>query len=297
MKALVLDNGATFYFASDYRELRGQQLGMMAIWHDGPQRPYLYWLMQLLTHPDDAPTLRGQLVMFWQQIRLAWAWQGSRYYSRLARWLFPIRFDEDTFDELCSMADWLFETPYTDTTNRLPQIAGLHGPSDQLRSLSYAQFYNAETFYLLYHRTRDAKWLAYLTAVLYMFKGEAWSDEDDPELDERVAFVSRAIRRSEQAYVLLFYTACRDYIHSRYPLIFPKPTERQEPARPARPANPRVVRDQWRIDIRSIVGKDFVNMARVDRSPLYRVLDHIQHTIHEAEKEASRQRMATLKTT
>ncbi len=274
-------NERQYQVAQNYQEMSAWQLGMV------------FWLIGIEKMPVQITRYVILIILTtgkWDRLCLLWMLLGpsQRPNTRPARFLsrifWPEIVNEPDREELLYLTEFVFTNELQLTDQKFPTIRiglrKLYGPTAQLRSLTFAQFYNAETFFFLYTRTKDFKWLTHLAAVLYLPHGETWTKEDDPTFDERVKLCSK-LKAWQLLYIFIFYDGCHSYLHTKYPKIFPKPSTNQTTSKKP---NPREIRDNWRVHIRAAIAKEYVNLHHVDQGMLYNVLDHLQYSIEEAKR-------------
>lgn len=141
--------------------------------------------------------------------------------------------------ELRPLTDFLADTRrYAPlTTQLLPvlrapwRLTRYHGPAERFRNLSFAEFIDADTFFLLYLKKQEAAALDSLLAVLYRpqradydpaapdYTGDIRQDYNPHLLAARAARLAGLSPATKLA-VLLWYTGCRRDLERRYPRVF-----------------------------------------------------------------------------
>lgn len=122
------------------------------------------------------------------------------------------------------------------TKNLLPSVAigpfnKLYGPGDRLKNISIDELSFAFHFYGMYNKTKDAKHLNSLFAVLYRpydKTGIARGDVREPfnhHLIEANENRTKKVNESYKQAVLIFFIGCIEYMEKRFPFVFKRADE------------------------------------------------------------------------
>ena len=127
---------------------------------------------------------------------------------------------EQLFDFLFKIAeDQTIIPQYDCLTNHLPTIRGLHGPTDGLLDISFAEFRAAASELQLYLTTKEDLHIDRLIACLYRPRGEMQPSGrkvrgfDIAQID-RYAPVCSKIAPWKKQLILLWYSSCVNYIQT-----------------------------------------------------------------------------------
>ena len=106
-----------------------------------------------------------------------------------------------------------------------------YGPREAFRNVRFDEFIHADTCYLRYLQTSEARWLDQLVAVLYRpqragyrpraaaYQGDRRTDFNEHLLPARAARLAHLPPADKYA-VLLYYRGCRQLLEQRYDYVF-----------------------------------------------------------------------------
>jgi len=98
------------------------------------------------------------------------------------------------------------------------QIAGLHGPDEQLWKTTFEEYLMADRYYRAYSRARENQDFLYsMVGVLWRKKGLAYSDG---LVDRNARRIRRKAKAAECAAVFLWWTGVKLWLRDKYPDLF-----------------------------------------------------------------------------
>lgn len=156
-----------------------------------------------------------------------------------------------------------------------------HGPTAGLRSVTYAQFFDAaDDLANAYLQSRHPKHLAAFCASLYLPKGEPFRDDESAEA--RVTTILERVPQHEQHAALYDFLAMRRWLFTQPQFAglaeFPEPSAEGETPAPAPTPPP------FSDVVYSLAGQDVTKVESVKQQPLWTVLESIVSHQRLAEK-------------
>lgn len=137
------------------------------------------------------------------------------------KWKVLRNMNQAQLDGLQPAIDFLFKDIAL-TKNPLPVIQTgrhwLHGPTDELKSITAGEFAFADRFLFAYMKTKEQRFLDLLVATLYRKKNGLFDEE---KIEELLPVIARLDNRYKLP-ILCFYLGSRRHITQSHPAVFPK---------------------------------------------------------------------------